>query len=848
VPARRCSQRSPFLATLCFLALTHPAPAADSKPTPATVRLTAGGRALLPVVVPTDASPRVRAAARTLADYLGRISGATFTIAPGDGSSGIVLGRNSDFPYLKSAIPWSAGDGGRREDYLLQSHAKGLRLIGATDLAVEHAVWDMLHRLGHRQFFPGKTWEVVPRSADLAIAVSTHEHPDYLSREIGFGFGPWGVRRELYEEWGRRNRLGFGTGDRPYLESGHSFESILAAHRDEFARHPEYHALVGGKRRHVPDEAKFCISNAGLRKLVASHAVTHFIRHPGAHSVSLDPSDGLSWCECEDCRKMGSISDRVVTLVNEAAAAVLARHGRDRRISIYAYAAHAPPPHLAVDPQVVVSVATSMTLGDFTTEELIDGWRKKGAQIGIREYYGVYPWDCDLPGGPRLANLALLAETTPRFHRLGARFLCAESSDDWGVAGLGYYLVARMLWDVREAGRAEAIRDDFLHKAFGTARKPMAEFYRLIDAGSRPRLSSDLIGRLYRALDEARKKTDDPAIAVRLDDLTLYVRYVELYHNYVSAEGAERQRGFEALVRYAYRIRDRGMAHSLAVWRGLPYYDRSVRLPPGTDYAVPEGKDPWKQSKPFTRAEVRDLVSAGIARHRLVDFTPTTWSKNLVPVDALRLPKMAIGSAELYFRNRAVFYTWGDKAPPDLPLTVKPGLIYQNVGPARLSLHQRGASEAVGRAVLPPDRKEHLVRLQANGPGLHRVELADRSAGTALSGPAGMRWAIPAGPEEAVELYGRWTLYFYVPRGTKEVIGYSAGVGELHDGDGKKVFAFSARPDYFRVSVSAPQQGRLWRFTSCLGRKVLLNVPPYLARDNRELLLPEEVVRADAPK
>jgi hypothetical protein len=834
-----------FALCLFLTTLAAPARAAEKAPPPVPVRLAAGGRALLPVVVPARPSARVARAARTLADYLGRISGATFTVRTGDGKTGIAVGRPGDFPALDVGDLRGATAPDWREEYLLRSHAGGLHVIGATDLAVEHAVWDVLHRLGHRQFFPGKTWEVVPRSADLSLAVRAHERPDFLSRDIGFGFGPWGERRQLYEEWCARNRIPAGA-DRPLLESGHAWERIYADLRDEFTRHPEYLPLLGGKRKAVSDEIKFCVGNPALRKLVAGWAVAHFTRHPDAASVSLDPSDGLNWCECKDCRALGSVSDRVVTLVNECADAVRARHGPDKLVSVYAYAAHAAPPRLRVNPQVVVNVATAMTLGDHTTDELIAGWAKQGARLGIREYYGVYPWDRDLPGQPRMADLKYLRESTPRFRRQGARFLVAESSDHWGVGGLGYYLVARMLWDVREADRAEAMRADFLDKAFGPARGPMAEFYRLIDASSRPRLSGDLIGRLYRALGKARKKTSDPAVAARLDDLTLYVRYVELYHDYASAEGKERQQGFEALVRYAYRIRGTGMVHSLAVWRGLPYYDRTVRLPPGTGYEVPEGKDPWKDSRPFTRKELDALLTAGIARHRLVDFTPVAYSTTLVPAAPLGLPRAPAGSAGLYFRDRAVFYTWATKAP--LPLTVKAGLIYQNVGDARLSLYGPGVARPLAREAVPPDRKERTVQLRPRAPGLHRVELTDRTGGTALAWPAGVPWAVPAGPEEAADLYGRWTMYFYVPKGTKVVAGYADGPGELLDASSKKVFTFTGRPDYFSVPVVPGQQGKLWKFSGCLGKRVLLTVPPYLARDERELLLPEEVVRADAPR
>ena len=63
---------------------------------------------------------------------------------------------------------------------MLRTHAKGAYLVGATEEGVRNAVWDFLFRLGYRQFFPGKNWEIVPKQPNLAIAVDELEKPDYL--------------------------------------------------------------------------------------------------------------------------------------------------------------------------------------------------------------------------------------------------------------------------------------------------------------------------------------------------------------------------------------------------------------------------------------------------------------------------------------------------------------------------------------------------------------------------------------------------------------------------------------------------------------------------------------------
>lgn len=103
--------------------------------------------------------------------------------------------------------------------------------------------------------------------------------------------------------------------------------------------------------------------------------------------------------------------------------------------------------------------------------------------------------------------------------------------------------------------------------------------------------------------------------------------------------------------------------------------------------------------------------------------------------------------------------------------------------------------------------------------------------------------------DQAPPLQGRWDLYFYVPRGTRTVAGFAANnAGQMLDADGRKVFDFTSMqgPGYFDVPVAEGQDGRLWKFHQCQSARRLLTVPPYLARSARELLLPREVVEADA--
>ena len=197
-----------------FLVLSFSTGLSGTEPIPCP--LAKEGKALLKITVAEKASPQTLPLASELAEYLSKISGAKFEVATGDGSTGIVLGLPEDFTALPIEVSFEKTPF-TREQYLIRSTEKGLYLLGATDLAVSHAVWDLLHRLGYRQFFPGETWEYIPAIADLHIAVDTLEEPAFYARNIWYNWGLWGYNNEPYRDWCRRNRMVKGFD----LQSGH---------------------------------------------------------------------------------------------------------------------------------------------------------------------------------------------------------------------------------------------------------------------------------------------------------------------------------------------------------------------------------------------------------------------------------------------------------------------------------------------------------------------------------------------------------------------------------------------------------------------------------------------------
>lgn len=830
-----------FALCACFIlqaGCSFAAPAAE-------VQLSKNGTALQKVIVSANATERTREMANTLADYLGRISGGKFVVETGNGSSGIAVGMANDFPVLDLQKYFSPTDPLRREEFLLRSHEKGLFVIGATELAVQDAVWELLNRLGYRQFFPGETWEVVPETPSISIAIDQTIKPDFHTRLIWYGHGMWGYNEKPYADWTKRNRALKAF----QLNTSHSYDYIIRNNKKVFEEHPEYLALINGKR----GGNKFCLSNPDLRQfIVENYALEHFRNNPNGDSVSLEPSDGGHWCECDQCNAMGSITNRVVTLANQAAIAIN-KEFPGKYVAILAYNEHSPPPTIKVDPHVLVKVQNGFIRGGFTHDELIDGWKKQGASIGVGEYYSVFASDHSRPASQKGSDLYQIRTRIPHYKEKGAQFFMAESSDAWGAIGLGHYIAARLIWDSSQASNFDAIVDDFLTKSFGPAKAPMSDFYHLIyhfdKDDSRPMIRADMLARMYRALAAAKKLAgDDAQINARLNDLLLFTRYEELYQQMQDASGANKQKALVAVLQHAYRMRKTMMVHAKPITMHLARRTR-LKQPDKAEFAV---------DTPFDAAELQQILTNGVANTELVDvgFKPVSFSRDLVPATPLHLPEVKRGT----FNNVAPkgtqhFLTWLD-APGTVNLKVSGGHIvhyrkFSSNVQARLFAE---ANPDVGAEVdydesVPPDGEARDIALKSPFEGLQRITVVSPSNRAMVDNEPTVPLTMESSVDASNDLSSLWSLYFYVPKGTKIVGGFaSTRSGTMQDGDGKVLLDFSKieTPGYFKVDVPAGQDGKLWKFSRVTGKRLLMTVPPFLARSGQELLLPKEVVQADS--
>ncbi len=96
------------------------------------------------------------------------------------------------------------------------------------------------------------------------------------------------------------------------VKTGHSWQQIISDHQAEFNAHPEYFALVKGKRdvrNPIDDIPKLCVSNPAVVELCRQWAREYFAKHPKEEMVSMDPSDyngPVGHCERDQCARIGT--------------------------------------------------------------------------------------------------------------------------------------------------------------------------------------------------------------------------------------------------------------------------------------------------------------------------------------------------------------------------------------------------------------------------------------------------------------------------------------------------------------------------------------------------------------
>ncbi len=436
------------------------------------------------------------------------------------------------------------------EGYVLQTDGRDVIVCGGSDRGTVYGVAGLLHDVGVRWYVPGDDLGTcVPQMDDIVLADLNERHePSFPMRWVGRG-----------TDWATFNGQNC-PGDT--LEASFKIEPNiyhtqhrLLPHNENFGEHPDYYALINGKRsqqRHC----KLCYSSDECARAVAAEMAALKTEDPRIGLLSFSPTDGQMWCECEECVALDeedvpsdqAMSRRSLLFYNNIAKYLRTVHP-DAEMLVGAYNVYNWPPRdtsIEADPMLSVIIThyqdycMAHPIADESCPrnrryvELIERWDRLGTPVYYYEYYWKVNW-LDLPW-PIVHSIA---EDMPWYHSRGDRGVYTQFNPQnaWTLYP-AYYMAARLLWDVETD--VDAVFDEMCNRLYGPAGPAIREYYRLMEdafadgdlhfpgnaTSVAPQIFTDeLMAKLREQLDRAHQLADSDLIEQRLAKLELSYEY-----------------------------------------------------------------------------------------------------------------------------------------------------------------------------------------------------------------------------------------------------------------------------------------------------------------------------------
>lgn len=307
------------------------------------------------------------------------------------------------------------------------------------------------------RFLGGTKWDLQAASCankpDLVLpaAFSARETPAFQYREAYYPYS----RDAEYRAW-----TGLQQFETLWGLWGHSYDKLVPA-KTYFAAHPEYYALVNGRRQ----ASQLCLSNDEVFRITVAALRTRMNDNPGAVYWSVSPNDDLGYCTCDRCKaiddKEGGPQGSLIRFLNKVAAVF-----PDKKFTTLAYT-YTSHPTVSLKPAGNVYIMLS-TIDAYRGKPL----REEPSAAGfIRDLKGwgkltqnIFVWDYNTQFTNYLAPF-------PNLHTMAAnlRFLREQGVQGVFVQGCGdtYGELAELRsWVTAQLLRNPSCNEDSLLQAF----------------------------------------------------------------------------------------------------------------------------------------------------------------------------------------------------------------------------------------------------------------------------------------------------------------------------------------------------------------------------------------------
>lgn len=560
----------------------------------AEITLAKGGKALYSILIPASPSTRVQKAAEDLAQWLGCIAGARFTIQREPDNrdlKGNFISIGQTWLLRKSGLKIDKAKLGD-EGYAIDEKEGDLFLVGGATRGPINAVYALLEEdLGCRWY--SRFTQTIPSMPTLKFRPVKRSYVPVLEIRDPYYWeafdGTWSLRNRTNSssapvpvEWG---------GNKGYALFVHTFNQLMPPDQ-YFAQHPEYFSEHNGKR----DPGQLCFSNPEVIKVMVESVKRVFRICPGAQIISVSQNDSVPCCACASCKAEGeaegSMAGPLLKFVN-AVADEVGKEFPNVRISTLAYLDTAVPPK-TVRPHknVAIQLCTDSHawsepfLNVEETQQFqskMAAWAAMGADIHIWDY------TCNFSHYPGIMpNWQVVTDDIRYFVKHNAKGVMLQGNYQTPGTSDGYmrsWVWAKQLWDPTLDTRA--LMKDFVFGYYGKSAPAIWDYEELLwntwENQHNSKLKSpaggirygmdlfdeDFMSRAKECFKHAEQLADDPETLRRVEEAGLQVLYTDLCRQTKSGKPADLAVFKAELNKFEAVARRENMTH---IQEGAPDY------------------------------------------------------------------------------------------------------------------------------------------------------------------------------------------------------------------------------------------------------------------------------------
>lgn len=727
------------------------------------------------------------------------------------------------------------------EAFSIDADGSSVKILGNSNMAAGHGVFTYLEKLGFRFYFANPDWHITPASPKLFFTWNLISKPAFDHRRIWYGYGTGSkIADEDYNFWVLANRLGGSMN--AYF--GHAYEDIAFRNQDTFAKHPEW-AYPPLQKGALPYDIKFDMTKEDLVQFIirdVERRIELSLKNKTADykMISMGPSDGPGTCNTPECQKLGTITDRVYYLVNRVANAVRKKYP-STMIGCLAYGEYSPAPTKKVAPNVFTGITTAFNASKYSVEQLTDEWRKKGAIVGIYDYFSWYAWDFDVPGQSLASRTEDIVKSIKKFYDKGVKAYEGESSIGWVSKGLGYYLASKYMWDVNTDG--EAVKKEFFRRCFEKAEEPMKKLWKSWENYSFSAVRDNDLASWIDYVSEAEKLEQADAVRKRFFQIKSYLHYLFLYKLYM-AEKTEAN--LLALLSYGYRKLDDGSVS------GYPAFWELGNRSGFKDMGYVENAK-WKTNgSPVSTDEINQLLANDrkrlVVTEKVKEYPPVQQFINVPDIKKYRNLYADSSRADnaFWMTNEWVMQVKGKNAANYIDFTGDYIADPTVLRPIKISIYPYTASGNVTglKPLLYYEYKAtkvmERISLSQLAAGYYTMIIEDPVKVFRFSCSPSLNYSAVMRPGKDINCTALFHAFLYVPEGTKKFNVIKTGSLEMITPAGRTVTLAKEKAEEAQVTVQAGETG-LWRIKILSAKLFVEGIPAYLGTSAAQMLIPSGI-------